>query len=472
MERKHHLRLSALLLAASLCITPALAVERTPAEAEPASAEETQLSGAETAGDSASAAESNAAAEEAAETGDGADSAGTEGALPEEMEIPEDAPGTLSFENLERRLRENNLNVLTIQESVSALEELDYEDLADNFRKSMAAIAKMQWSYVKGVLPDIDEETGSVSFIQLSGDHSYAEDQLQAGYDALREQFDAIQDGEMQKDNAGIIRQLKNLQDQIVMGGETLYLTLAELEVQEDALERQLEALDRTAEEMQLRYQMGQISALQLQQVLSGRSSLESGLCTLQMNIRTLKDQLELMVGEPMTGEVVLTGVPSVAAELLDTMDLEKDLAAAKAVSYEVYAAEKALEDAEEDYLDIWKNTRSDDVSYKNAVHDRAAAKYTYEAAVRDYELRFRKLYYQVGDHAQILKSAQTALDYERGVYTASELKYQQGSISRNALLSAADTLKSAEETAASAANDLFASYHTYCWAVEHGILN
>ena len=46
------------------------------------------------------------------------------------------------------------------------------------------------------------------------------------------------------------------------------------------------------------------------------------------------------------------------------------------------------------------------------------------------------------------------------------------GSISENTLLSARDTLQEAEETVESAKNDLFSAYNSYCWAVEHGILN
>ena len=439
-------RIISLLLALSLCAVPALAEEtaaetpETPAQTEaPAQTETKPAAGP-----------------------DGAD--GTS--------VSPDAPGTVSFENLERRIRENNKNLLTIQESVNALEELDYADLAETIRKSMNGIAKMQWGYVKGYLPDIDLETGAVSIIPLNGNYSYEEDQLQASYDSLREQFDAIQDGEMQEDNAGIVRQLKSLQDQIVMGGETLYLTLVDLEEQEGALIRQRDALDRTVAEMRLRHQMGQISALQLHQVESGRAQLESGLRTLQMNIRILNSQLEVILGAELTGEIKLGPVPDVTAEELAAMNTEKDLAASREASYEVYAAKKAHEDAEEKYDEIWKRTRSDDQEYKQAVHDRAAAQYTYDASVVDYELRFLKLYHQVQDYAQILEAAEAALEYEKGVYAVSELKFAQGTISANALKAAEDTLKTAEEKVSAAAGDLFASYNTYCWAVKHGILN
>jgi len=56
--------------------------------------------------------------------------------------------------------------------------------------------------------------------------------------------------------------------------------------------------------------------------------------------------------------------------------------------------------------------------------------------------------------------------------YASMELKYQQGTISKNALLDAEDDLREAEEKVRTSANDLFSSYNTYCWAVQHGVLN
>ena len=51
---------------------------------------------------------------------------------------------------------------------------------------------------------------------------------LDAQYDALREQFEAIKDGELQKDNEDAIWQLQTLQDQMVLAGETTYLGVVE----------------------------------------------------------------------------------------------------------------------------------------------------------------------------------------------------------------------------------------------------
>ena len=371
--------------------------------------------------------------------------------------IEPDAVGTVSYANVERRMRENNLNVLALQESIDFIDSMDYDKMYEDLRKQLNQIADVQWMMIQGGAGD-----------------SYAYAQMEQGYDALRKQFDAIKDGELQEDNAGAKRQLKNLQDQIIMGGEMMYATIAGLETQEGALQRQLAALNRTVEELELRYQMGQVSALQLQQAKAGRTQLASGLETLRMNIRNLKYQFEMMLGAEQAGEITLGAVPEVRDKELASMDLEKDLLTYKAKSYDLYAAAKKLEDEQEAYKDAGKDYgyNENKVQFRQAKHNWQAAQYTYNDTVQTYELKFRTLYAQVQDYKQIYDAAKVSLECEKVSCASSELKFTQGTISQNALLDARDSLKAAEEKVQTAANDLFSSYNTYCWAVEHGVLN
>jgi outer membrane protein TolC len=271
-----------------------------------------------------------------------------------------------------------------------------------------------------------------------------------------------------------VIRQLNSLQDQIVMGGETLYMALVAMERQEDSLQRQLESLNRTVEEMELRYQLGQISSLQLSQVKTGRASLISGLNTLQMNIQTYKMQLESMLGAALTGEIRLSDVPSVTDKELEAMDVEKDLLKAKARSYQLYTSAKDLEEANEKYKDEADkyNYNEEKTLYRKAKHTWQAAQHTYNDAIRGFELKFRTLHAQVLDYKQILDSTKVSLESEKLEFAAAELKQSQGTISQNAYLTAKDDLQAAEDAVQKAAEDLFSAYNTYCWAVEHGILN
>ncbi len=470
-------RIIALLLAlavlASVCAVSALAEERT--APEDGKQTDQTASPAENVPETPEALPAETAPEEAQETEETASPSLAGPDLAENVTIQPDALGEVSFANVERRMRENNLQLLTLEQSVLTIEDIDYDKLYDQLWQQLNDIARAQWGLVQAsnAMHSLSQIPGSgVTYSDYEYHTSY--DQLDRAYAAVREQFDALKEGDMQKDNADVVRQLNNLQDQIVMAGESLYAALTAMEGQGTGLRQQLEGLDRTVEEMELRYQLGQISAMQLAEVKSGRTALESGLATLRMNVRNYKLQLEMLIGAEQTGEIALGPLPEVTAEQLSQMDLEKDLAAAREKSYELYDAAKTLEDARDQYkedADYW-GYNENRMEFRNAKRTWQAAQYTYNNIVQSYELKFRTLFAQVEDYHQIWEAAKVSLACEQSSYAASELKFQQGTISRNALLTAGDGLREAEEKVRSAAGDLFSTYNTYCWAVQHGILN
>lgn len=461
MKQRFWALLAVLALAVSLCAMTALAETQT----DPQEAAQTEEGSPD------------AAPEEGGEEPPGGEAAPGEEADPEEEESPSpagpdlaenvllepDALGFVSFANMERRLRENNLQVLILQQSIDTIQDIDYDKLYEDLRLQLNQLAQTQWNLVR-----------MGDYIMGTYEKDKTLDQLSQAYDAVRDQFEAIKDGDMQQDNADLVRQLSNLQDQIVMAGESLYTAVVSMEIQEGSLNRQLTALDRTVQEMDLRYNLGQISALQLTQVKAGRSSLASGIDTLAMNIASYKRQLETLIGAEQTGAITLGAVPAVTGAQLETMDLETDLETAKAASYELYDAKLTLEDARDEYKDTADNWgyNEDRMEFRNAKRTWNAAQYTYNDTVQNYELKFRALYAQVWDCKQILDSSKVSLESQKAAYQAAELKYQQGTISQNALLDARDELTEAEEKVQSASNELFSTYNTYCWAVQHGILN
>ncbi len=367
-----------------------------------------------------------------------------------EADYEPDPLGQVRFSSVEQRIRENNLQILALNEQIAALEEIDYEKQLDKLRRALNSLAGSQWT-----------------MLEMGMGSSYAYDQMNQSYSALRRQFDAIWDGDLQEDNAGIVRQLKNLEDQIALGGETMYMAILAMESQEDGLERQLAALDRQLEELRLRHKLGQISTLTLTEAEAGRASLASGLETLRMNIRVYKAQLETLLGAEQTGSIQLGGVPQVTAKQLSDMDLEAGLASAKEASYELFDAKRTLKDTQDAYHGIGDYTPT-----LNAEHGWPAAKHTYNNTVQNYEMKFRTLYAQVKDYKQILEASKVSASSKEASYAAAELKYRQGNISKNTLLTAEDELTAAKEAVRSAENDLFTAYNNYCWAVKTGILN
>ena len=379
----------------------------------------------------------------------------------EELTYTPDAVGFVSFVNIENRMRTENLKILALQQSIDTLNDIDYEKLEDDLRDALNEIADAKWGMMQ--MQAIEPLGAQLAISNLETQRS-----------ALKEQFDDIKEGKLQADNAGIVRQLQNAQDQIVLAAESTFIALKAMETQDGALQRQLASLNRTVEEMELRYEMGQISALQLAEVKAGRSSLISGMTTLQMNIDTYKAQLEQLLGAEITGRITLGTVPEVTDAQIGAMNLEADMAAYKAASYDLYDAEKTLADAKEEFEDAKDeyNANEKKQEYRAAKRTWEAAQYTYNDTVQSCELKFRSLYNQVKDYKQIYEAAKVSLACQQESYKASELKYSQGTISYNALLTAQDDLRTAEETVENAMSDLFSSYNTYCWAVQHGILN
>ena len=400
--------------------------------------------------------EKTGAAQTQEESEDGQEAGETQ---PEEEPYIPDPVGTLTFENLERRMRENNLTLLALEENIQAIRVIDYDEMYEDIRQALNEIASAQWTMITSV------PMGMGSMMASS---------LDAQYDALREQFEAIKDGELQKDNEDAIWQLQTLQDQMVLAGETTYLGVVELENSLETVDRNLETLDRTLQELELRYELGQISSQTLEQTRASRTALLSTRQTLVSNLSNYKLQLELMAGGELNGQIQLGALPQVTDGQLAAMDLEADLAAAKEASYDLYEAQLTLDDAKETYDDAGGDGyhNKDNYEWQAANHQWNAARYTHDAAVQNFETAFRTLYLQVKDCKQVLDAAGTALAVEQSNYAVTQLKYEQGSVSYNALLEAQDSVDEAQDAVDTAANDLFSAYHTYRWAVDCGILN
>ena len=387
-----------------------------------------------------------------------ADEQSKEGPAAEEtVQIAPDAEGTLRFENLSARMKTGYYTVMSLEENIAAIECIDYDKMYEDLRDGLNQIAEAQWMMLQ--IPGAGE--------------TYTYKSLQDQYDTLRKTFDDIKEGKLQQDNADLVRQLRSAENQLLMAGQTLYINLLGLEDRSAALTRQAAALDRTIEEVKLRYELGQVSAMTLQQTEAGKAQAESGRAKLDVGIEQLRRQLNAMIGEELTAPLTLHALPEVTAEQLSAMDVEKDLEKAKAVSYDLYAARLTLDDADEEYKDQARDLgyNEDNYEYIAVKHRWQAAQYTYNAAVQSFELSFRSLYDSVQSYASALNAARVSLECERSDLAAAQLKYEQGTISENALHTAEDDLYTAQDTVSGAERDLFTAYNNYRWAVDCGLL-
>lgn len=429
MRKRILAALLALMMVSSLLATTALAAE-----------------------DTAAASDSTAQTTESAQTEGETSAEGTEEET--EAEIPADPAGTLSFANINSRVRANNITIKMLDEQIASLDVLDYDQWYKSMQTAINSVDKLSWLVSLGLVD-------SDSYASAAGSVS-----------SLKSQMDQLRNGDIQKDNAAILRQLRNTEDQLVMSTELLYVSLLELHNTDTKLDRSVKAMDRTLQEMELRLKLGQISALQLNQTKNGAEQLKSSQATVKMNLDNLTAQLEQLIGEEQTGKLKLTEVPVVTDEEIAAMDYDKDLAHAKEISYTLFAAQKALDDAKDTYHDAQGSYGRDSYQLQSAQHTFQSAQHTYESSVQSFELSFRTAYNAVPNAKQALIAAQAALTAQKDDYATSELKYQQGNISANALQTAKDSLDDAQTAVDTARHDLFTAYRTYYWAATYGILN
>lgn len=415
---------------------------------------------AESAGETAQATEEIEPVEAAAEA---ADAETGEEAEAEEPPAPEpDAEGTLSFANLAGRMKESYYPLLALKESIDDVESHDYEWRYENLRKRLNEIASAQWMA-------ISSDPAGLGFGAMAA-QSY-----QSTYDTFRDQFDGIKDGTVQKDDEDALWKYHNGENLAVIGGESLYIQIKSYQAQDEAITRGLAQLDRTIRELELRQELGQVSAVTVEQLKATRAQTASQQQTLRTGIDAMLLTLKSMVGAELGEPLTLGALPKVTEAQLAAMDLEADLEKAKEASYSLYDAKKQIDDFRKgtykDVIDLFgSNEKIFEVS--QVKHALKAMQINYEDTEQTYELNFRTLYAQVKDAAQVLEAKKAALVSQEKSYAVSALKYEQGSISANALADAKDELASAKDDVSSAERDLFSKYHTYQWAVEYGILN
>ena len=368
-----------------------------------------------------------------------------------------DKPGTLSFENLESRMRASSASVKALEESAATLSSIDYTKMFESSKESLEALAD--------------------SLFYLSSDPTMAgvTSSLKTAQESLADSLEDMSDGTFKRDNDLTEHQMHNLANQVIVGAQTLYINICTYEQQLTDAERSLAALDRTLTATEKSFQLGQVSALQLQQLRSSRASAASQIETLRMSINNMKSSLLSMLGEDPTGSLQLMGLPDVSDADIAAMNYETDLVAATEKSYDLHSADVVLaraketwEDSAEDYH--YGNFVGDRYRYDMALHTWQAAQYTNTSAHQNFNLSFLTAYRTVGNAKQVLAAAQTALEYQKQSYLTSQTQYSRGMISSNALKDAEDSLAQAESAVFTAKVSYFTAWNTYNWLVETGL--
>lgn len=415
--------------------------------------------------------------------------------------IPSD--GTLSFSQIGTRVRANNLTIKQLNETLKSMEAMDFseqiKEVEDKIDEIDIAIDTMkptllgqlssaqqdlnksltQIEVVDGKLTGLNDlvpniiKVSSISSAVSSIDSTI--DNLKDSKESLEDTLDDIKESreDYKKTLADMEKQIECVENQITASAQTLYITILSTQLQLDALkENTLPSTQRSMKELELRYQLGQVSKLTVTQMQSVYQSLESSITSLENSITSLYSTLQSVMGDTPTGKLSLLDTPSVSANELSYINYTADLTKAKEKSYDLYTAARAVEDAEDAMNDARRDEGKNSYQYKMKEHAYQSALYQNDSAIASFELSFLNLYKAIAPAQTALAAKQSALAYEQQMYAVAERKYQLGNISANALQDAKDTLDSAQRDVEAAQLDLFTAYHSYDQAVKLGLVS
>ena len=415
--------------------------------------------------------------------------------------IPSD--GTLAFSQIGERVKANNLTLKAAEESLKQAKAMDWDDAIDEMEDAIdnldiqisqllngstnqlatanaALTASLDKVSVSGEkienLGDVINSAINVSMLKTLAQYGQMQaESLKSTKESLEDQLDDLkeQKQDYQKTLKDTERQIDYAADQTISGAESLYLTILSTQLQLDGLKNNtLASTQRSLKEIELRYQLGQVSKLTLTQVQNGYESLASSITSLENTVSTLYSSLQSLMGDVPTGKLQLLDTPSVTANELSYLNYASDLSKAKEKSYTLYTADRAVEDAEDAMNDARRDEGKNSYQYKMAEYAYQSSIYKKDAAVANFEASFLNLYKAIAPVQTALAAKQSALAYEQQMYAVAEKKYQLGNLSANALQDAKDTLDSAQRDVEAAQLDLFTAYHSYDQAVKLGLIS
>ena len=239
--------------------------------------------------------------------------------------IPSD--GTLAFSQIGERVKANNLTLKAAQENLKQAKAMDWDDAIDEMEDAIDNLDIQISQLINGSsyqleaankalteslgkvsvsegtisnLPDVIKNTITVSTLQTLSEYGKIQaESLKSTKESLEDQLDDLkeQKQDYQKTLKDTERQIDYAADQTISGAESLYLTILSTQLQLDGLKNNtLASTQRSLKEIELRYQLGQVSKLTLTQVQNGYESLASSITSLENTVSTLYSSLQSLM--------------------------------------------------------------------------------------------------------------------------------------------------------------------------------
>lgn len=367
------------------------------------------------------------------------------------------APVKLSFDTLEKTVREGNVSIRSYQQTVESAEKTD---VSDQYVNKYFSLSQQIDAYDKQI-SSLKKSRDSIKDTDLRKTITAQISVLQATRDSLYQQYKDLDDDEddakdeQKKTVDSTRRQMQNNADTICLSAENNYISLASMQYSLAQTERSLQQLDRSIAQTKKQVALGIATKNTLSGLESQRELLAAQQKSAQTSADSLANTLAIQCGYPTGTEITIESLPEVTAEQLASIDYETDLAEALKNSYSIWSADDSVRKASDDY--------ENDVT--NNLHAYEAAKIQRDATEESVKSSFRKLYKTMQEKNTAMTAAQTDLAQAQKTFAVSQLQYNRGMISRIKFEEAQDTYTTAQETAENARTGLLTAYNNYQWA-------
>ena len=366
-------------------------------------------------------------------------------------------PVKLTFDTLEKTVREGNVSIRSYQQTVESAEKTD---VSDQYINKYFNLSQQIDAYDKQI-SSLKKSRDSIKDDALKASITAQIRVLQATRDSLYQQYKNLDDDEddakdeQKKTVDSNRRQMQNNADTICLSAENNYISLASMQYSLAQTERSLQQLDRSIAQTKKQVALGIATKNTLSGLESQRELLAAQQKSAQTSADSLANTLAIQCGYATGTEITIESLPEVTAEQLASIDYETDLAEALKNSYSIWSADDSVRKASDDY--------ENDVT--NNLHAYEAAKIQRDATEESVKSSFRKLYKTMQEKNTAMTAAQTDLAQAQKTFAVSQLQYNRGMISRIKFEEAQDTYTTAQETAENARTDLLTAYNNYQWA-------
>lgn len=349
----------------------------------------------------------------------------------------------LHIDDVEKQVRSHNLQILMMEQQLKSLKDMDVSEASEALNTQANQLTQLA-TQLQNMLPQIENDPVTTALItsncaMLNMQAATLQSQATSASDQLDEQIDTLED------------QFYDAENQLVFAAESTFLAIKSMEGSYADLIRQRTTLTATVIEMQKRYDLGQISAIQLQETKNGLVQLESGIATLAMNIENTKGDLNLLMGRGAKTGFTLMPLPAVTEVQIAQISYDRDVDEVLRHSSEVRTAREGVYDAQD----------------QDSKYAENAAELTYDNTVNTVKQNFLKLCRAVADKQQLVTAAKSDYALAQQNFNAQQVKFQSGQISQNTYDAAKATLETSENAVTTAQNNLYTAYMKYEWALK-----